>query len=230
MNIEKLCKMQEELDTEIIAGKNIDWTPTERYYNTLVALDVELSEFANEGRWFKRWSQNQTPKTKIESICTTCSGSGDENHDNIVDDLAGGYAHECVPCKDCDATGSLGFKNPLLEEFVDSVHFFLSVANQQDWQEQLYLYEEAIDDLREDGFDGGMNGIYLEIKMNLSRLLQTNEEEYFIGKSKHEFHFHHAWFCFIALGMIGFDFTWEDIEKGYLSKHKTNYERQESGY
>lgn len=230
MDIQKLCNMQEELDNKIIADKGIIWTEDERFLNTLVALDVELAEFANEARWFKRWSKNQKPKTKVENLCTTCNGSGDENVDNLTENLAGGYTHEVVPCEDCNATGSLGFRNPLLEEFADAVHFFLSIANQKGWHEELYLYEESILDLEESGFDGGLNGIYLEMKFNLSKLLETNKEDFFLGKSSYEFDFRSAWFCFIAIGMIGFNFTWEDIEEAYLTKHKTNHDRQANGY
>jgi dimeric dUTPase (all-alpha-NTP-PPase superfamily) len=203
MDIQKLCEMQEAFDNKIITDKCIVWTAEERFNNTLVALDVELAEFANEARWFKRWSENQNPHIKGERQGKTKDG---------------------LPARHIETY------NPLLEEFADAVHFFLSIANQKGWHDELFLYEESLLDLKESGFDGGLNGIYLEVKYNLSKLLGTNKEDFFIGKSSHEFAFRSAWFCFVAIGMIGFNFTWEDIEEAYLLKHKTNHERQANGY
>lgn len=177
MNFEKLCKMQNELDNRIIAEKNIQWTENERFSNTLVALDVELSEFANDARWFKVWSENQYPKS------TT------------------------------------------LEEFSDAVHFFLSLANQKGWQQELYLYEEAVEELREKGFDGGLNGIYLEMKVFLFRTGNWKKKD-----GERATAFRTAWFLFISIGMVGFNFTWEQIEQEYLRKNGVNHARQNNGY
>jgi len=62
MDLEKMLNAQKELDNTIIKKKNlkdVNLTP-----NTFLALQVELAEFANESRWFKHWSNNQTPRTK----------------------------------------------------------------------------------------------------------------------------------------------------------------------
>ncbi|AST93029.1 hypothetical protein BC6307_18080 [Sutcliffiella cohnii] len=200
MSLEKMLATQEQLDNRIIAEKGIVWTDEERFRNTLVALDVELSEFANEGRWFKVWSDDQEPRTRVG--------------------LKSYYA----------AQQGLT-KNPLLEEYVDAVHFFLSLANQKGWQEYLYLHEEAILELEEKGFDGGINGVYLELKSFIAKMSHDkNEPNFFLTYSKHEFCFRTAWFLFIAIGMIQFGFTFEQIEEAYSAKNKMNHERQDNGY
>lgn len=183
MDILRLCKMQQELDNKIIELKNLKWTEEERFFNTVVALDNELSEFANEARWFKVWSKNQLPGPST------------------------------------------------LEEYADALHFFLSIANQKGWQEQLYLHEEAILDLEAEGFHGGLNGAFIEMKFNLFHAAAAiDQENYFLGISKNRFHFRSAWFLFIAIGLIGFNFSEEEIEEAYIAKHQKNHERQETGY
>ena len=185
MNLEKLVEMQRVLDERIVKGKNIQLSADELFFNTVVALDVELSEFANEGRWFKIWSDDQQPRRGVEGF----------------------------------------YKDSFLEEFVDGVHFFLSLANQKGWQEELYLFEDAIEDLRNDGFEGGLNGIYLEMKVFLFQSADRKREE-----KERVFAFRAAWFLFISIGLIGFNFTWEQIEQAYYDKNKVNHKRQESGY
>ncbi|MCM3619188.1 dUTP diphosphatase [Sutcliffiella horikoshii] len=204
MSLENMLKTQEDLDNRIITEKGIVWTEEERFCNTLVALDVELSEFANEGRWFKVWSDKQTPKVE-QDYCEF----EDYPHFKIKTPIA------------------------LLEEYVDGVHFFLSLANQKGWGELLYFAEEAIEDIREDGFDGGLNGAYLELKRWLGVVgVEKDEENYIkvLGLSKHQFSFKNAWFIFIAIGMVQYNFTFEQIAEAYFAKNKINHERQTNGY
>lgn len=198
IDVTELCQVQEKLDNRIIAEKNIDWTPLERFRNTVVALDVELSEFANEGRWFKRWSNDQKPRThKLIKV----GGNGSRE------------------------------TNPLLEEYVDALHFFLSLANQKGWQDHLYLYEEAILELEDEGFQGGLNGIFLEIKYFLAKMVVENDDvNYVLGLSKREYCFKNAWFCFIGIGLVEYKFTLEQVFEAYLEKNKENHRRQDSGY
>ncbi|WP_339148384.1 dUTP diphosphatase [Sutcliffiella sp. BMC8] len=212
MSLEIMLKTQEGLDNRIISEKGIVWSEEERFRNTLVALDVELSEFANEGRWFKVWSVNQEPNTK--------KWKGMQWKDNEY----GGVD---------PIHGTDEYSNPLLEEYIDAVHFFLSLANQKGWGELLYFAEEAIEDLRESGFDGGLNGAYLEMKRWLCVLaVEVDEENYIkqLGWSKHQFSFKNAWFIFIAIGMVEYNFTFEQIAEAYFAKNKINHERQTNGY
>ncbi|SFA47847.1 dUTPase, partial [Parageobacillus thermantarcticus] len=140
MNIKKLFELQKQLDLRI--EKEHPRKPGEdRLAKKILALMVELGELANEARFFKYWSHDQAPRTKIEYICPTCNGTGDENYDSYIDDLEGGYTHEVINCEDCGGTGTLGYKNPLLEEYVDCLHFILSIGNDINMNEVYEDYE-----------------------------------------------------------------------------------------
>lgn len=56
MNLEKLYKMQEELDKYIIKNRNIAMSDEELLDKTILALLVEIGELANATRCFKHWS------------------------------------------------------------------------------------------------------------------------------------------------------------------------------
>lgn len=62
MDLLRMLQMQSKLDERIIEDKllkNFDLVP-----NTVLSLQVELAEMANEGRWFKHWSNDQKPREK----------------------------------------------------------------------------------------------------------------------------------------------------------------------
>ncbi|MCQ6275775.1 dUTP diphosphatase [Bacillus sp. V3B] len=232
MNIEKMLEMQKVLDDRITAEKNLEGQ--DLFPNTVLALQVELAEFANEGRWFKHWSNDQEPRTFVpnpDDVCKKCDGQGMLN---MKAPLRGRTF-----CDECDGCG-VHFHNPLLEEYVDSLHFFLSIANQKGWQDTLYIYEEDIEETREEGFDGGLTGIFLEMNYWLSKSIfeksSSDKNEPFekiaraIGLSRQEYLFKTAWFLFIAIGLVGFNFTEEQVEEAYFSKNAVNHARQDSGY
>lgn len=56
MNLNKLYKMQAELDKHIIEKHNIKMNKKELLDNTILALLVEVGELANTTRCFKHWS------------------------------------------------------------------------------------------------------------------------------------------------------------------------------
>lgn len=188
-SIKELAAIQEKLDKRIIADKNIDWTKEEMLFNTLVSLDVELAEMANEAQWFKVWKRNPKPK------------------------------------------------EGLLEEYVDALHFFLSIANQKGWVDLLTLHPEAIDDLRAEGFELGLNGGYAELKFHLFESLIMNDQplpkdSIFLDefKTKNAMEFKSAWFLFLGIGLIGFGFKEDQIFRAYLEKNEMNHQRQDGGY
>lgn len=242
MNLNKLIEMQRELDNKIREEKGLQ--DADLVANTYVALQVELAEFANEARWFKHWSENQEPSKLIH----TTQGATNENAEffecmnddcrqiSYKEDFDNLFEPDYDVCPKCKEGAVYVFrkKNPLLEEYIDSLHFFLSLAIQKGWEKQLYVYEEAILDLQEEGFDGGLSGIYLELIYYLNKSYMENnrneETEKTFNKTVQEFNFNTAWFLFIAIGLIGFDFSWEQIFQAYVDKNKINHERQENGY
>lgn len=233
MNLEKMIEMQKELDAHITKKKGLNETGNHDWKT--LALDVELSELANEWRGFKKWSENQDPRTKEIIECVSCIGTGDSNAEvNVEMMMEGKDGVPYLACDDCDETGVSGYRNPLLEEYADCVSFFLSIANEKEWQERLYLHEEAIWELEEAGLQGGVTGALLETKYHLLKsFIETKPDESierFYGMTKQEFHFRSAWFVFIAIGLIGFKFTEEQIGQAYFDKNKVNHERQQNGY
>ncbi|MDR4995796.1 dUTP diphosphatase [Bacillus altitudinis] len=192
MNLQKMFEMQKELDDRIIREKGLEGQ--DLLPNTYVALITELGEFANEGRWFKHWSNVQVPeKPKYNWMINK-------------DDL------EWHP------------SYPLLEEYADCIHFFLSIAIKKGWKEELNIPEEAFEEFKEEAFDGGLSGVFLEMQWHLlnSRLLKKEDFK--------NLHFRSAWGLFLTIGIVGFGFTPEQIEKAYMEKNEVNHKRQQEGY
>lgn len=97
--------------------------------------------------------------------------------------------------------------NPLLEEYVDVVHFMLSIGLEHGRTEHRHNKE----------FEYGPDNV-IEMFSMLFRVNWADRDnfDYFVGS-------------IIKLGeMLGF--TWGQIEKAYMSKNATNWERQANGY
>ncbi|WP_458415445.1 dUTP diphosphatase [Schinkia sp. CFF1] len=220
MNLEKLLEMQKVLDNRIIKEKGLEGQ--DLTLNTVNALIVELSEFANEGRWFKHWSNDQEPRLVTEEW-KIIKGAPIKSELIVNEDAEVNYA-----------VVELVEKQPLIEEYVDSLHFLLSLANTKCWKNCLYLHEESLYDLEEAGFSGGLSGAFLEMNYWLLQAFMTKDRdeklERNLGITKQQFGFRNAWFLFIAIGTIGFNFSLEEIEQAYIDKNKVNHQRQEEGY
>lgn len=220
MRLEKLLKMQRELDGRIVREKGLEGQ--DLVANTFVALITELGEFANEGRWFKHWSNDREPRTcKEVANCPYCAGTG----------LTIPESEETPDCWKCGGDGTL-YSNPLLEEYVDGVHFFLSIAIQKEWEDALFGVE-----LDEGEFEGGLSGVYLEMIYFLSKaqmeVYSEREDNGFInavGFPKNQYWFRTAWALFLDIGINGFGLTLKEIEHAYISKNQTNHMRQDNGY
>src|SRR5699024_6484098 len=106
MNLEKLFKMQKELDERIL-----DRFPELRNEDLLdkkiLALQVELGELAQKWRGFKFWSKNQEPCTELSTgICTNCAGTGNQFYDDYK-------MERDEDCHVCGGDGEMS-KNPML--------------------------------------------------------------------------------------------------------------------
>jgi dimeric dUTPase (all-alpha-NTP-PPase superfamily) len=188
LNIAKLFEMQRVLDDHILdqhpelkGQNNLDWK--------VLALLVELGECANEWRGFKKWSKDQEPRT--EKHCEKCNGDG-WYHDDFLGN---------VTCKN--------HKNPLLEEYVDCLHFILSIGLEMEIEKikVLSLKKETLT----------VQFIHL---FNAATILKINysESAYLMFLS-----------AFIGLGEL-LGFTWEQVEEAYFAKNEINHQRQVSGY
>jgi len=220
MNLTKLFETQAALDEHIMqehpelqGQNNLDWK--------LLALQVELGECANEWRGFKKWSKNQKPRTWDRIHCPSCAKKGYYRGNPPVDEVKGrhGLGNHWYYCDDC-----AGFlvvdKNPLLEEYVDCLHFILSVGLDLQVQHD-YIFDFNRDD------EESIIDLFAECYAFAGDLYWNSKNGSTITESQNDyqtllFHFNH-------LGRkLGF--TWEQVEEGYFKKNKINHERQESGY
>ncbi len=155
-----------------------------------LALQVELAECANEWRGFKKWSTRQIPVKPSEKT-------------NWVD----GRCYTIV-------------KHPLLEEYVDCLHFILSIG-----------LELANKDITNYCYQ--VHG-YIKSAWNT----ETTTEQFqtiFVGIANFSFTYDDEIAYkelvseFLGLGeMLGF--SWEEIENAYISKNEVNHTRQSNGY
>ncbi|WP_339075751.1 dUTP diphosphatase [Bacillus velezensis] len=220
MNLQKMFEMQKVLDDRIIKEKGLEGQ--DLLPNLILALQVELAECANEWRGFKHWSNNREPRTKIEHFCSTCDGTGDENHDINLQYLEEGHATEPYSeCQDCNGSGKLGETNPLLEEYVDCLHFILSIGNRIGFNN-----DATIQQIMRRAEERELETNIVIVKA-FSRLMSLVFGFYFwIENAATYVRFFER---FLNLGeMLGF--TPEQIEAAYMDKNAVNHQRQQEGY
>lgn len=206
MNLQKLFDMQAKLDADITAKHPVQ-EGENRLEKKVLALLVELGECANEWRGFKFWSNDQEPRIWVSTgICRTCGGTGTP---------LGIPEYSGVDCWDCDGEGETT-KKPLLEEYVDCLHFILSIGN-----DLKFDYEEFLD--RRFTVDGNINQFFLYTNISVGEIIR------YIGTDFARYSLYATLHRFLKLGRkLGF--TEEQIEQAYYDKNKVNYERQENGY
>lgn len=202
MNLQKLFEIQAKLDKKIVEEKGLQGQ--DLLDKKILALQVELGELANEWRGFKFWSYDQEPRIEKRTYktCPSCNGE---------------YVDSCWMC---GHSGQVVDKiiNPLLEEFVDCLHFILSIGLElglTNWKPSIssvavhFGGNELITQFEEVFWYASSFGAYTE-----------NEKD--------------TWYSmlfsnFLGLGkMLGF--TWEQVEESYFEKNRINHERQKNGY
>ncbi|MBT2582480.1 dUTP diphosphatase [Planococcus sp. ISL-109] len=161
MNLQELFYMQRELDKYIQSNRNVE-EPVFR--KKVLALQVELSELANETRCFKFWS------TK---------GPSD--------------------------------KETLLEEYVDCIHFMLSLGIEKGFDSlDVWPSPLAEQDLTE---------LFLAAHTSVGQFVeQATIEEY-----------RSLWRTFGAIA-TALGFSYDEVLQAYVEKNETNYKRQQEGY
>ncbi|MGC3792021.1 dUTP diphosphatase [Priestia aryabhattai] len=205
MNLNKLFDMQRVLDQRIIdkhpelkGQDNVEWK--------VLALQVELGECANEWRGFKKWSNDQEPRTFKREKCPYCEERGIS-----VYSLP---RFEQYWCETCAGYTTID-KNPLLEEYVDCLHFILSIFI------ELGFTDIEIWNIPEEN-----------TMKHFIKCFENIGSIYFVycveGKVSMEI-CEGLFGAFIALGE-SLGFTWEQVEEAYFKKNAVNHNRQESGY
>ncbi|MEG0260913.1 MAG: dUTP diphosphatase [Lysinibacillus sp.] len=99
----------------------------------------------------------------------------------------------------------------ILEEYVDSIHFILSLGLMK-------------------GYTSMEKWPVIEEKRDLTELFLTTQSEIlsFVNKPTEDLYLK-VWQCY---GLIAYnlDFTFEDVVTAYIAKNEENYNRQRSGY
>lgn len=107
------------------------------------------------------------------------------------------------------------YKNPLLEEYVDCLHFILSIGNHLDIPT---LYQVEIKSIHPTKSDSTI-AQFLHVQYRTSLWTGKSVTDCWVKLTSD----------FLGLGEI-LGFKWEQIESAYLAKNAINHERQESGY
>jgi dimeric dUTPase (all-alpha-NTP-PPase superfamily) len=101
------------------------------------------------------------------------------------------------------------YYNPLLEEYVDGLHFVLElgiVKKLEFYANETWIYQEK-----------SINEQFIKVYQDINTFLY--DEVFYLELLN----------SYIGLGiMLGF--TWEEIEQAYLDKNKVNHQRQDGGY
>lgn len=215
MDIEKLFATQKALDEAIKNKKGLQDANLLEY--KILALLTELGELANEWRGFKFWSEDRSPRVEAKITCSTCGGTGDLNSDAMAEDAEGSGGHEYMDCNECNNSGTVGITNPLLNEFVDCLHFTLSIGNDLDVTGAAATIEAANETttLKFNNVFNLVGGLDSIVKYST--------------KDRLERYYNLLLGSLIDLGgQLGF--TLGQIEAAYYDKNKINHARQESGY
>lgn len=187
MNLAKL------FETQRVLRDRIGYNEPDRFEKLILALLVEIGECANEWRGFKFWSKDQQPRT-VQRVATDWDEDGTPNEWSVKPN-----------------------KNPLLEEYVDGLHFLLEVGIELNYTNMLQATIEGI------AVESQFNDVFNDI-CYLRLAIQSDWEE----DEKQEA-FEYLWADFFGLGkMLGF--TWEQIEQAYYDKNQVNHVRQDTGY
>ncbi|WP_121614767.1 dUTP diphosphatase [Virgibacillus halodenitrificans] len=196
MNLQKLFQIQKQLDDRIVKEHGLEGQ--DLLDKKILALQVELGELANEQRSWKFWSHDQRPR-------------GQDNY---------------LEYRPVDQGGNHWInKNPLLEEYVDGIHFFLSLANDLKINPSDFVVEG---DYTKETTTETFNEVF-SLVSSIQVLMDVDVPATITMKDIQEV-LHEAFSCYVGLAEKFLDFTWEQIEQAYLDKNKINHERQATGY
>lgn len=214
----KMFKMQAELDRKIIEEKGLEGQ--DLLPGLILALQVELGECANEWRGFKFWSKDQQPCTEKLIECSLCMGTGDENYEMVAEDAEGIGGHEYIKCEECHGEGTTGTKNPLLEEYVDCLHFILSIGNSIGYSSRICNVNLLSRIIKEVSVEKAFLGVFKSVAFLLTEIDD-------LGIAYH--HYRKIFNGFNELGKA-LGFTPKEIEDAYMKKNAVNHLRQQEGY
>lgn len=207
MNLSKLFEAQKKLDDRIVKEKGLEGQ--DLLDKKILALLVELGELANEWRGFKFWSENQNPNTKerVTDNCRSYNGLG------FIDAPQGRLNCHCL----------FLYKNPLLEEYVDCLHFILSIGLDINVNcDDIAKPSEIMSNASKNQIVSDFLYLYWEV-CDIAVNLKSQDSEFF------KYYYENMCYKFLKLGNA-LGFTRKQIEQAYYQKNKINHERQDGGY
>lgn len=161
IDLTSLYQKQAELDARIAENHNVSYATTRE--RRILALLVEIGEFANATRCFKYWSNKPSEAQDI-----------------------------------------------VLDEYVDGLHFFLSLGIDIKANKRVYHYTKHADNLTKQVLE----------TYRLASLFYKNQDEKSYVK---------AFQAFINIAPL-LKVRWSTIEKAYYKKLGENYSRQDHNY
>lgn len=99
----------------------------------------------------------------------------------------------------------------ILEEYVDSIHFLLSLGIEK----HLNTLENWPDPIRETD----LTELFLRTQKAIQEFLENYSMANFMG----------IWSCYGGIA-VALEFSYEEVLEAYIQKNKTNYDRQHDGY
>lgn len=202
INWNELYHEQLKLDHRIKKEKDLAYIDEGDLINAkILALSTEVGELANEWRGFKFWSDNRKPKEAVKGICKTCIGRGKVNGKK---------------CDDCDGDDFIIIKDDMLEEYVDVIHFMLSIGNDIGFRDYNHLkpIKPYID------ITQTFNMVYSNISLfHMYRFNNCYQHTAYVELFN----------LILGLGEL-LDYKGTQIQRAYHTKNKKNHNRQDTGY
>jgi len=102
-------------------------------------------------------------------------------------------------------------RSVILEEYVDSIHFILSLGIEKELED---LEEWPLEDI-----DGDLTALFIGTNKSILTFLEEPTK----------IHYEKVWIMYGAIaGKLGFNSA--DVLQAYIAKNEMNYERQKNGY
>lgn len=206
-DFKEIFEQQKKLDAHIVENMGLEGVNT--LSEKVLALRVETAEMANEGRFFKFWKQDRTPKKPVQHLCPHC------REGKIV------YL-EADPetCDSCNGNYLLGTTDNLLMEYVDMIHFMTSISLDLGFDERIL---NAVLDSEADR-PGDLTELFNDFYSSLDAL-----QVYFKVEKVPNWVIQVPWTILIHIGKR-FGYSSRQVMAAYRHKNEINHTRQEEGY